>query len=61
MGLASASDAAMSRPDEHLLEEERQLKSEVTSLKEKLHKLTTLKLNENKASCTCSVCMQCCS
>ena len=62
VGVASARDAVISRPDEDSLEEEKRLKAELASLKEKLHKLTTLKLNENKASCTHSVpCMQCCS
>ena len=46
-------DAVMSSPDKHSLEKERQLKAEVASLKEKLHKLTTLKLNEDKVSLTC--------
>lgn len=51
VGVASTGgDGAMSRPDQHSLEEERRLKAEVATLKEKLHKLTTLKLNENKAS-----------
>ena len=51
VGVASTgSDGVMSRPEQHLLEEERRLKAEVASLKEKLHKLTTLKLNENKVS-----------
>lgn len=54
VGVASG-DAVISSPDGHSLEKERQLKAEVASLKEKLHKLTTLKLNENKVSLTCSV------
>lgn len=49
----ASGDAVMSSPDKHSLEKERQLKAEVASLKEKLHKLTTLKLNEDKVSHTC--------
>ena len=54
VGVASG-DAVISSPDEQSLEKERQLKAEVASLKEKLHKLTTLKLNEDKVSLTWSV------
>ena len=64
VGVVSTGDGVMSRPDQRCLEEEKQLKAEVASLKEKLHKLTTLKLNESKASGP-SVCLSahmiCCS